>query len=209
MTAPSNSQDNKHKAKESLRGTIQLLNQIIDILGKFQENYSKNLNFSKLMKHLNIPNSEIDEIIYLLLNFQEKFEDVFNKYKLKKIRTNNQIYLITERREKNIIEHLEAPGIISITSSHLQVFNDIIYAFKFIKRGKGFDVSNNGTGFLRNIKEVRRAHPYLFESKGNGMIYPSELGLKLGELVLSYNKSNKKIEHLTVENHEFVVKEDG
>lgn len=209
MTVPSNPQDNTPKTKESLRGTIQLLNQIIDILGKFRENHGKRLNFSKLMRRLNVPNSAIDEIIYLLLNFQERFEVVFNKYRLKKKRIDNQVYLITERREKDIVENLRIPRIISITPSHLQVFNDIIYAFKFIKRGKGFDVLKNGTGFLRNIKEVRQAHPYLFESKGNGMVYPSELGLKLGELVLSYNKSNKKIEYLTIENHEFLVKEDG
>ncbi len=48
---------------------LQLLNQIIDILGQFENNYNKKFNFSKMAQCLRIPNSEIDEIIDLLLNF--------------------------------------------------------------------------------------------------------------------------------------------
>jgi len=91
----------------------------------------------------------------------------------------------------------------------LKLFNDIIYVFKFVKRGKGFDIYQNGSELLVNLKQLKVEHPYLFESKGNGIIYPSELGLNLGELIISYNKSNREIKKLTVDNFTFIVEKDG
>jgi len=156
---------------------------------------------------LKIPNSEVDGIIELLLNFQEKFEDVFSKYHIKKYRADNQIYLITER--KNQLDSLEIPATIKITPSHLKLLNDVIYIFKHVKIGKGFDISKNGSELLTNLKELNNTHPYFFISKGNGLIYPSELGLKLGELIISYNKGNKEVKTLSIENHTFKVINNG
>lgn len=206
MALTSNSDTHKDKGKIAHQKTIQLLNQIINYLAEFENHYGKKFNVSKLAKLLRLSNAEISEIISLLLNFQEIFDSVFKNYKLKKMRAGNQLYLISKKK-KGIKP--EIPDIVSISTSHLKLFNDIIYVFKFVKRGKGFDVYQSGSELLVNLKKLKAEHPYLFESKGNGLIYPSELGLKLGELIISYNKSNKEIKKLTVNNCTFIVEKDG
>jgi hypothetical protein len=192
--------------KEQFRKTLKVLNQIIDSIGKFEDHYDKKFNFSKLIQLLNIPNSEIDEIIYLILNFQEKFEDVFKKYQLKKYRKNNQVYLITERKQEN--EKIEIPPTIYISNSHIKLLNDIIYIFKNVKRGQGFNIDKNGSELLAKVKELQNSHPYLFKSKMNGVVYPSNLGLKLGETIISYNKSNKELNNVIIDKHRIMVMKD-
>ena len=89
------------------------------------------------------------------------------------------------------------PKKIRITKGECNLLSDIIYLFKFVKKGKGFDVDTNGTDLLSNIKELCDYYPFLFQRQ-NGFLYPSEFGLKLGELLLSYKKSNKTIDMLQV-----------
>ena len=190
------------------RHDFQLLHQIIDILGQFENNYNKKFNFTKMAKCLRIPNSKIDEIIDLLLNFQNLFESVFKNHHIKKIRLKNQIYLTLEKKAEDVINtKTEEPKTVAISSDHLKLFNDIIYVFKFVNRGKGFDISEGETELLDNLKELKNAHPYLFE--GNGVTYPTKLGLKLGDLIISYNKCNRHIKNLTIDNYTFMVEEHG
>jgi hypothetical protein len=193
--------------KEQFQKVLKVINQIVDYLAGFENHYDRKFNFSKLVKLLKIPHSQTDDIIYLLLNFQEKFENVFKKYKIRKFPANNQVYLITERKDE--YKEIEAPPTIEISSSHIELLNDIIYIFKHVKRGNGFDIVKNGSELLTKVKELRDTHPYLFETKGNGVVYPSELGLKLGELIISYNKSNQKIQTISIGNHKFVVSKDS
>ena len=56
------------------------------------------------------------------------------------------------------------------------------------------------SGLLKNLKIMNETHPYLFYQNSDGLIYPTELGLQLGNLIQSYNKSNKKIKNLVIEN---------
>ena len=184
--------------------TIQIINQTIESLGKFEDNYDKKFNFSELVRRLNIPHTEIDEFIYLLLNFQEKFENVFLNYRLKKKIENGIIYLTVEKREIDSIP-IRPPEIITFSPSQVQLLIDIIYTFKHVKRGKGFDVAKNGTKLSSNLKQLRSEHPYLFESKSNGLIYPSPFGLKLGDLIISYNKGNKELTEITIDNTKVLV----
>lgn len=187
---------------------LQVLNQTIESLGKFEGNYDKKFNFSELVRRLNIPSTEIDEFIYLLLNFQEKFENVFLTYRLKKKIENGTIYFTVEKREIDSIP-IRPPGIISFSPFQIQLLNDITYSFRHVKRGKGFDIVKNGTELSSNLKKLRSEHPYLFEIKSNGLIYPSPFGLKLGDLIISYNKGNKEITEITIDNHKVLVVHNG
>ncbi len=190
------------------RQDFQLLHQIIDILGQFENNYNKKFNFTKMAKCLRIPNSKTDGIIDLLLNFQNLFESVFKNHHIKKTRLKNQIYLALEKKAEVVMNiNIEEPKMVSISSDHLKLFNDIIYVFKFVNRGKGFDISEGETELLENLKELKNAHPYLFE--GNGITYPTKLGLKLGDLIISYNKCNRHVKNLTIDNYTFTVEEHG
>jgi len=180
---------------------LQVLHQILDVLSKFAENYDKKLNFSKFASYLKLNSSEVEEIIFLLLNFQELYENTFRHYSLKKKINNSQVYLITEKSRKlNGI-----PNKIRMSQSHINQFNDIIYFFKHVKRGKGFDVQTNGTDLLKNVKELCDFYPYCFQEQQNGLVYPSKFGLKLGELLLSYKKSNKNIKKIDIEETQIIV----
>ena len=189
---------------EQFQRTLQIINQTIESLGKFEGNYDKKFNFSELVRRLNIPNTEVDEFIYLLLNFQEKFESVFLTYRLKKKIENGTIYLTVEKREIDSIP-IRPPEIITFSPSQIQLLNDIIYTFKHVKRGKGFDIAKNGTELSSNLKQLRSEHPYLFETKSNGLIYPSPFGSKLGGLIISYNKGNRELTEITIDNHKVLV----
>lgn len=203
------SSDNNHYNKTQFRKVLQTINQIIDIIGGFGDNYDKKLNFSKLASLLKISPSEIDDIIYLLLNFQERFDITFRNYHLKKKRENNQVYLIVEKNQAVNINDLHIPNVIEIGAIQLKLFNDLIYTFRHVKRGKGFDIVKNSTDLSTNLKTLLIKHPYLFELKENGLIYPSHFGLKLGNIILSYNKGNKEFKEIKIENHIVTVVNDG
>lgn len=207
MTSASDFKGSSSYNKEQFRKVLRVLNQIVDYLEKFEYHYEKKFNFSKLIELLNIPKSEVDEIVSLFLNIQDIFENVFNKYRLKKYRAGNQIYLTAEKKVE--CETHQVPEIITISPSHIKLLNDIIYMFKHVKKGKGFDIVRNGSELLAKVKDLKEAHPYLFESWGNGVVYPSKLGLELGEIVISYNKSNKDLDTVQINNHTIKVVKDG
>ncbi|MFX1364516.1 MAG: hypothetical protein ACFFCE_19460 [Promethearchaeota archaeon] len=185
--------------REQFHKFLQIFDQIIDILKGFEDNYEKKLNFTKLVKIINIPDIYTDKIISLILKSQQIFHNIFLEYNLEKKKENSILYLIAEKK---------IPDIIIFTSFEISHYNDIIYTFKYINRGKGFDISKNGTEFLYNLKLLNSKHPFLFEIKDNGLIYPSRFGMELGDLIISYNKGNKKITHLFIENHRILVKDD-
>ncbi|MFW9941326.1 MAG: hypothetical protein ACFFFT_09815 [Candidatus Thorarchaeota archaeon] len=183
------------------KNLLQVLLQILDVLSKFADNYDKKLNFSKFANYLKLSQSEVEEIIVLLLSFQELYENTFKRYTLIKKIENSQIYLSTEKIQKLSM----IPNKIKMSQLHVNIFNDIIYYFKHVKRGKGFDVLSNGTNLLKNVKELCDYYPYCFQEKKTGLIYPSEFGLKLGEIILSYKKCNKNIGKIKLENIEVLV----
>jgi hypothetical protein len=182
-----------HEKQE--KNTVQLLIQILEILRKFENNYDKQLNFSRFGQYLKLSQSELQDILQLILEFQEIYINTFKNYSLKKKITDAQIYLITEKNQLlNII-----PRKIRMSKNHLNAFNDIIYFFKHVNRGKGFDLHQNGTDLIKRVEDLCDYYPYLFQEQKNGLIYPSEFGLRFGEILLSYKKSNKNIEKFELE----------
>ena len=112
-----------------LHQAIKCLNRIVNVLGEFKGNYDKKFNFSRLAHFLHVKPSEIDDVISLILNFQEKYEQVFVNYRLKKKRVNNQVYLIVERKDGFDIKPSNTlPKEIHFTSSQVGLLNDIVYA---------------------------------------------------------------------------------
>lgn len=190
--------DNKNKK------FVSVIIRVVKILEKFTNNYGKRLNFTKLARYLNLNTSEMDEIIGIILQFQELFINTFDKYRMKKEIKDNQIFLITLPKKLN----LSIPNKIKLSIDDFNLLSDIIYIFKNVKRGKGFDITANGSELLSNIKELWNYYPYLFEVNENGLIYPSKFGLKLGELILSYKKSGKIIESIPLDEHIIMVEKN-
>ena len=180
------------------------ITRVAKILEKFADNYEKRFNFTKLAQHLNLNPLEIDELIKLILIFQDLFIGTFSAYIIKKRIIDNQLFLITEPKKPT---H-SIPAKIKLSMSNFNLLSDITYMFKFVKRGKGFDIKANGSELLSNIKELCNFYPYFFEVNENGLIYPSEFGLKLGELILSYKKSGKIIELMHLDKHIIMVEKN-
>lgn len=122
------------------KGTISLLLQIIEVLNKFSSNFEKRLNFEKLAYHLKLTSSEADDFLSLIISFQDLFNNILKGYTIQKKIVNNQLYLIPEKNHN--LSHI--PKKIIMSETHLNLLNDIIYLFKFVKKGSGFDVATNG-----------------------------------------------------------------
>ena len=180
--------------------------QIIKALKEFKGHYNKKFNFSKLMEILNVPDSEVDEIIDLLMIFQDLFKIIFKNYYLEENIIDGIRYLLTKKKESrefcNKKEFVgEFQGLqkkIIFEQNEAKLLSDIIYTFKFIERGKGFDLKCNGSEFLKEVKQLKVKHPYLFIGNGNSLFYPSEIALNIGELILSCEIGNRKLEHIEI-----------
>jgi len=183
---------------------IKQLNQIISALEKFQVRKNSLFSLDKLAEYLKLSASELDAVLEVIFRFQKLFDYVFKGYILCKKWKNDKTYLIlkpkSEVKDGSILELKE----IEINRDQVKLLSDIVYFFQRVKIGKGFDVKRNGTELSRKVKELKKAHPYFFESKGNGLVYPSELAVNAGNLILSYDRSKKLVSKLQV--GEYIVK---
>lgn len=183
---------------------LKKMHQILIALGEFKNQYKKKLNFNKLLKYLKISNSEIEDIIHFILTFQSEFNSIFKEYKLKRTILNGQIYLMTEKKppvhkEKIII----IPETVRIPKKYSKIWSDIIYLFKFIQKGKGFDLGQDSQ-VIKHLKEIRDEYPYLVFKNGNNLTYPTEIGLELGKIIHTYNKNNKPLKKIKLRSCTFI-----
>ena len=183
---------------------VRILTRVVKMLEKFKDNYEKRFNFTKLAEYLKLGPLEVDKIIILIFSFQELFIKTFDTYIIRKRIMDNQIFLITEPK----ILNNTIPNKIKLSLNDFNLLSDIIYMFKFVKRGKGFNVHANGTELLNNIKNLWDYYPYFFEINENSLMYPSKFGLRLGELILSYKKSGKVIESIHLDKHIIMVEKN-
>jgi len=97
-------------------------------------------------------------------------------------------------------------GIVELKDKDYRIISDLIYAFKDINKGIPFQfnpITKNPA--LEKINELYRHYPFLFESL-NGAIYPTKICYELGNEALSYKKSNRFPEVITIKtNNEEVI----
>lgn len=175
---------------------LKVLKEFLRALEAFSDNYDKKFNVSKLARYLHLSSNETDQMMEFILYIQDIFKTVFKFYSLKKNIRNSQIYFELEK-DYNAIP---LPEEIALNSSEKKLFRDFIYTFKHVQRGKGFNLNDRSNDLLKNLRALREIHPYLFRQNGNNLTYPSPIGLKLGNLMLSYNKCHKPFTSLKVEN---------
>ena len=177
---------------------IKQLYQILSALEKFQVRKNSLFNLDKLAEYLKISVSELDGILDVIFRFQKLFDYIFEGYILCKKWKNDKYYLILKQKSEvkdiSIFELKE----IEIDRDQVKLLSDIIYFFQRAKIGKGFDLKRNGTELSRKVKELKKAHSYFFESKGNGLVYPSKLGVEAGNLILSYDRSKKAVSKIQI-----------
>ena len=183
---------------------LEKLGHIVDALDYFSEWKNSLFNVSKLATMLQLSKDEVDKIITIIFKLQTQFSTVFNNFKLKKIWKNGTIYLNLVPKDLTNNNHLLKE--IIFTKVHSNLLNDIIYYFEHVKIGKGFNVHINDTELSKNVSELHKAHPYLFESKGNGLIYPTKLAVEIGKQLHSYNKSNREVSTLDINEYKIIIK---
>jgi len=194
------------ESKSEFYSIAEKINQIINALGEFEGKFDKKFNLSKLAQYLKLNELELNYITNIILNFQEKFDSIFKNYRLIKRVINRQTYFTLEKRDGITPDpYIETPQEIHINLNHLNQLCDIIYLFQYIQKGKGFNLKTNNTEFINNLTKMKDKHPYFFLREKNNVIYPSELGIELGNLIRSYNKSNQQVKKIEINKHIFII----
>ncbi len=184
---------------------FQKLHKILNILEQFNEHPNSNFNFSKLEEVLGLLPKEGEELLNLIFQFQDLFHSKLKGYILYKKRKNTNLYLTLKAKSQvKDGDKLEANEI-NITKAESNLLSDIIYYFQHIKIGKGFDVSYNHSELIQKVKSLKGTHPYFFEHRGNGLIYPTKLAVDLGVQILSYQRGNKPIRELNVNDNKILI----
>jgi len=207
-------EEQEHLSIKATRGQPQIptrydtLHTILKILRIFHDNYDKKLNLEKLFNILNIPVQEREEYINIILQFQKLFRTTFQSHFLELKEINSSKYLICKNSKhpsQNNMKTTHIPQHITISPQNLSLLNDIVYMFTNVKRGKGFDLTQDSSELVKGIKTLRKRYPYLFFSNGHGYVYPTEFGIKLGVKVNAYLKSNRPFEPFIVEQIQIMI----
>ncbi len=174
---------------------------ILKALEAFEGNYHKKLNYEKLAKYLELSTQDANDIISLILKFQKLFKQIFLGHHLEKKFVNGALYLTAHKDDTRTL----IPHQINMTHTNAKLFSDITYTFKHVTRGKGFNLKLANTELLRNIKILKMTFPYLFIENGNNLTYPSEIGLLLGEKILSYRKTHKTLSDIQLHQTRIII----
>ena len=180
---------------------IKQLHQIISALEKFQTRKKSMFSLDKLAMFLNLSERELDETLELVFRFQELFNSAYEDYFLLKKWKNNKNYLVLKPKSDVKSSITNESKEIEIEQEQVSSLNDIVYYFLHVKIGKGFDIKQSNTRISNRVKQLKKPHPYFFEYRGNGLVYPSELAVETGKLISFYNKSKKIITQLEVEDY--------
>jgi len=179
------------------------LNQIISALERFQTRKNSLFSLDKLASYLNLSERDLEEVLELVFRFQNLFNSVISDFVLCKKWKNDKYYLMLKPKSEVLSQDLSDLKEVEINQTQVNLLSDVIYYFQHIKIGKGFNVNRNTTELSKKVKQLNRSHPYFFEHRGNGLIYPSKLAVEAGKLIQSYNRSKKTISKLKIEN--FVI----
>lgn len=180
---------------------IKQLHQVISALEKFQTRKKSMFNLDKLASYLQLSEGELTEILELVFRFQKLFNSVFENFFLFKKWKNNKTFLVLKLKSEVKNLSTNEPEEIEINKVEVRALNDLVYYFQHIKIGKGFEIKQNNTGLSRKIKNLKRIHPYFFEYRGNGLIYPSKLAIETGKLIAFHNRSKKLITEFEIEEY--------
>jgi len=174
---------------------IKKLHEILDVLEKFKYNKEKKLNLNKLADSLQLPSNLLPKIAHLLMRFQEVFNSL-GEHELELENQGNIYYFsLTKKTLPAKNENLfPPPKTIVLTEDEANILNDMIYSFKKIRRGVGFDLSSQTNN--NRILQLNEKHPYFFFKNGNDLYYPSQLALSLGQKLLMYKKSHRPFHDL-------------
>lgn len=185
--------------------TIHDFYKILDLLEDLQQRKDSLLNLTGLFNVLNFSKEELESVTELIFRFQTFFSNSKEKSWLTKLWINGQIYLKLIPISEDRIDKPCNQKIIKLNHENIQLLNDIIYYFNHIKIGKAFTSNTHNSALTQKIKKLRKVHPYFFENRGNGIIYPSRLASQLGKTLNLYKKGNRKVQDIQIEGYQIKV----
>jgi len=186
---------------------IKHLTQILYALEEFKRRKQCLLNINKLAEVMNLSMNEVQKAIDLLLQFQQLLVKDLNGYTFCKKWKNNHIFLWLESKKDTRMNFIELTSKeIQLNTDHSKLLSDITYYFTHVNIGKGFDLQHQGTELSKKVRQLEHVHPYLFEHRGNGLIYPTNIAVSIGTMIRSYTKSNRVLSQLQVEDYIINIK---
>ena len=206
MVSDLNSLGREHSSAKDVKfkDSLTKLQNILIALQAFEGNQHKKLNYEKLCAYLKLSTQEASDLLSVIFEFQKLFKHTFRQHRLQtKIISGNSYMVAVPDPSSPAI-----PSRIRITYENAKLLSDITYTFKHVNRGKGFNVDLATTDLLKNMKVLQKAHPYFFLKNGNNLTYPSELGLALGENILSYHKTHKKLSDMHINHYHIIFEEE-
>lgn len=174
--------------------TISHIKTWLNFLKQFIEKGHTSLNINKVVDALHLTANGMEELLELTFELQNIFHSILLENSFIRVRKNNTWYLNISPKS---LHHTE----IQISHKEVNILNDIIYYFQYIAKGKGFNTKFTTTELLKKLKHLHKIHPYLFERRGNGLIYPSSLALSVGSTLEKCNRTNKEINCISVEEY--------
>jgi len=185
---------------------ITRLNHVLLALEKFQTRKNSLFSLDKLAEYLKLSASELEEVLELIFRFQRLFSSTFEGCVLCQKWKNGKSFLVLKAKSevKSEFKDLETKEI-EIARDQVKLLSDIAFYFQRVKIGKGFDLKRNGTELSRKVKKLKKSHPYFFESKGNGLVYPSKLAVEVGNLITSYDRSKRSFSRLKIGDYTVII----
>ncbi len=194
----------QEQIRNSFGTVLTKLHQIIETLAKFEDHEQEKLNFSKLAEALELPPNIIEKIIELVLQFQYLYECLEGyELNIKEQGAIKYFVLTTKRAPKTREASALVPEKVKICREEACILNDVVYSFKQVRRGVGFDLTSKDAN--KKICQLFSNHPYLFFKNGNDLYYPSEFALELGQKLLSYKKVNQNLTILKIRDTEVQI----
>jgi len=182
---------------------LQGLKNLILTLKKFQQHPNKSFNFSNLEDQWGMTSENGDSLMDLILQFQDLFFHSFAGYQLEKKWMNGKKYLTFWPRNE-IVSGGETKEV-WMSQEDVNDVSDIVIYFQEVKIGKGFNIKIANSHLSKKIVRLYKSHPYFFHSKGNCLLYPSPLAIRLGTEISMLKKTNRSLSHLTVDDYEIYL----
>jgi hypothetical protein len=183
---------------------LKQLFQILSALEEFPARGNSLFSLSKLAQYLSLTKQDLEEFLAIVFRFQALFESTFEgKVLVRKLKSENEYLILKPKSEVKELGFL-GPKEIEIDQDQAKILNDLVYYFLHIKIGKGFDVKQNHSELSTKVKRFKTSHPFFFERRGNGLVYPTTLAVEVGNLIRSHNKSKKSLPKIEI--GEYLIK---
>ncbi len=170
-----------------------IIKEFIKTLRVFTKKYSVLLITRKLIQDFRKRDLELEEYYQSL-----------SKY-LNNIDKDDDVPFLEEFNEYNNCSNNFGIKDIILTKKEASILADVIFYFKKVRRGKGFDIKFIGVKIIKKISFLKKKHPYFFILNKNDKIYPTRLCLELGETILSLRRVNKDLINLKIQDYNFKI----